>query len=605
MLAIKIEEEWIDLAPDAAMSFTLNNPAFDIERIGRAYSFPVRLQHTPRNLYTTKHRHRLDDRRPTQFLDAKAYIQDQLFEEGRLSFSEATNKNTEATFQNIGLNLAETLGDLRLHDILPVIPIPQTETLEYWLEPTGDRPYSLYINSQVYTGNGASNDAAKDDLVSKINAVFPGIAFHNVALNRVEITHLDPTIVLENPLTNLSVTFEYTLGDAHHANLTAYHLSASLDDTYPVAFPVVYAPNLYGNLNLDFFGYINYRLSGTPIVNQNVAAENLWENTFIPFYRVRYILDRIAAEAGIVDIIFDFNAAEAADLDDLLVWNNYCLDQVYKNENFGANTFKNGYTTEINPANHVPDMTALEFLNRIAKSFNCHFIFREERLFFTPNLRQIELPEKDWTAYTQPYYERSFIPGTGVTLTFEDDAEPQYLTQLDDYVVGEGYNEHELPFRPVHQADSYNSLSTAIWKTAYYGIAGTSAPLDLTTEQQAFRLFFDRGQRTDQKGNTYWLGCLDDTDYAGATIGTLSLDFPESNGLYTVFWKGWAEMLYRPAITRLIALPVSELVNIRKWDNTKVYIYDNEGATICVVRAIQFKASAKGLGIAQVEMQML
>ena len=606
MLAIKIEDEWIDLAHDAAMNITLKNPAFDPERIGRAYSYPVRLQHTQRNLYITRHRHRIDSRLPQQYLAAKAYIQDQLFEEGRLSFTEATNQSTEATFQNLDLSLAEVLGDMKLHDILAHISITQSNTSEYWLEPTGDRPYSCFINGDLYTGNDAmDNAAAMQDLVDQIEAVFPGIATYNLVEDRIEIAHNDPTIVFGASLIRLNVTYEYSLGDAAEANFLAYQLAASLDDSYPVAFPVVYAPNLYGNLNLDFEKYINNSVNDTPLLNSNAATENSWENTFIPFYRVRHILDTIAAQAGLSDIVFDIPAAQGADLNAMLVWNNYCLDQVYPNENFGAGTFKNGYTQLIAPANHVPDITALEFINLLAKSFNFHFRFRENRLFFTPNIRQIQNPPTDWTEYTQPYYERTFLTGAGVTLTFQADAEPMYLTQLEDYVLGDGYNSLEIPFRPVHHANSFNLREAINWKTAYNSLAGTSEPLDLATETDAFRLFFDRGQQAAPGGNTYWLGCFDNTDYAGTELGVLSLDFSGAAGLYTNFWKGWAEMLFRPTITRLVALPVGQLILMRAWNNTKVYIYDNQGEAICVVRAIQFKANAKGLGIAQVEMQML
>jgi len=600
MLAIQIEESWLDLPPNAAMNITLNNPAFDPERIGRAYSYPIKIQHTQRNLFTTKHRHRIDSRLPQQYVDAKAYIKDQLFEEGRINFTEGGNKSTEAVFQNLDLDLGETLQGIKIHDLLSVIQIPQVHSAEYWFDIDGDQPYALHVNGVNYVGTAATNPNALLDLASNINAVYPGIATGFTSTSRLRIMHTDPDIVLTTP-SQLTLDTEQTLGDAHHTNMTDYYTSASLDDSYPVAFPVVYAPRLYGNLNPDFTGYINH----IGIVNQNAAASNLWENTYIPFYRVRYILDQIATQAGLEDILFDVPTAQADSLNSLLIWNNYALDQVYENKNFDANTFKNGFASSIDPTNHVPDDTALEFINRLAQSLNFHFRFRANRIYLKPNLRQIQTPQHDWTQYTQPYYDRTFIPGTGVTMSFEEDIDVQPVGQLEPFVLGEGYNDLELPFRPVPASTRLNPISGYEWKTATIEQPGTSPPLDLETEQQVFRLFFDHGQQVDENNDTYWMASYDYTDYAGTEIGAFSLDFPGDQGLYATWWKDWALLLFSPVIKRLIALPVDALLQMRKWNRTKVYIYDNQGSAMGVVRSIQFKANANGLGIAQVELQKL
>lgn len=610
MLALQIDAEWIDLAPDAAMNITINNPAFDPQRIGRAYSYPIRIQHTQRNLFITKHQHRLDSRGRQQYLSAKAYIKDQLFQEGRVLLEEATSKFTEAIFQNFDISRLETLADIEIRSLMPTISITQTERATYKLTPGSGPVYQITINDTLYQEGalGVPKNTALAGLASDINADYPGTALYNAIDDLFELRTTEDEFNISFAATMFTLFSEQTLADARQLNLEAYIDSVVGDSAAPVAFPVVYVPKLYSNQNFRFQGYANWRLNSGYLDNGHYD-KLLWETTYIPFVKLRYVLDQVASTAGLDDIIFSLPADQQADMDSLLIWNNYTLDEVRLENNLEANgldLYKNGFKTAINLAEHVPDYTAEELLQRLASSCNLHFKYENNKLYLVPNRQQIAQAELDWTSYTQPEYERTFTDGDGVTISFEEDIDDPFETQFDNFTIGDGNNELELPFRPIHASSRPNfNNSGHRWKTATVEQKGSTDALEMETEQLTLRLFFDRGQQQDENGDTYWLGSYDNTDYDGASTGAFSLDFPGEAGLYNTFWKDWAVLIFSPLITRLIQLPVSELLQAKKWQRTKVYIYDNQGATLAVILRIQFTASTNRLGLAKVEMQKL
>lgn len=604
MLQLRINNaDFLDIAPDTTLSITLHNPAFDTQGIARTYSYPIRVPLSPANKRALDHQHRLDTQTRKSSLPQDIFIAGLPFESGRALIEEHTDSTAEIIFQNEDLSKIDRLANIKIRDLLGTISIPQTETTTYVLTPAGGPNWLLTINDVLYSagGLGVPKTTAMNDLAAAINTDYPGIASYDSVDDEFTLITTEETFVISFAVTDFTLVSEQTLSDARELNLQAYITSAAAG-TEPVAFPVVYAPNLYPR-NFRWRFYINHRIDGNFLTNE-YGTEFGWKTTYVPFVRLRYLLDLIAAELGITDIVFDLPDGEADDLNSLLIYNNRTLDNLrLETSVVYGETEKNGFATSIALADHVPDYTAQELLNRIKSAFNLNLRFERDKLFLRKNLRQTKQPARNWTHITNPQYQRSTNEGGGVVLTFEEDTDTPWSPTHDPYTVGDGSNTYTLLMRPLHDRTLllFESNNEG-WKVAAIeGQNGTSTPLDLETENLTLRLFFDRGQQTNEAGRTYWMGSGGTTSYSDASIGTISLDMASSTGLYATFWNGWTQLLFSPTITRITALSVDDLLDLRQWLNAKIYTYHPDGATLAVVERVQVKVGTKGIGLAKVE----
>jgi len=447
------------------------------------------------------------------------------------------------------------------------------------------------------------------ELVGEINADYPSTAFYDNIDDELQFTtDLEDFDISLGLLANWDIVTERQLSEARENNLQSFISTAASTPHDAVAFPVVYNTSFYGQQNRRWRNYINWRLDDTYVDNQHYVGEQVWEVTYVPYVRLRYLLDLISTEAGLDDIVFDLSATEAAEMEKLLLYNNYPLDRIHTEvvltDGLGT-SFRNGFVTEIDLKNHVPDYTAKELLERIAGGFNLHFRWRNNTLYLVKNVSQLSQQAVDYTNHTSPPYERSPVEGNGVTLKFTPTDDPPLSPQLEDYAVGDGSNEVVLPFRPLYERSIFNFFDDdrSEWKIASIQQKGSSPAYEQETELATLRIFFDHGEQEDADGDTYWMGSPDNLAYDDSNIGTFSLDFTGSPGLFATFWKGWTRVMFSPVITRTCRLSIAQLLSIAGWSEVFTYIYHPQGSTRAVIRRVQFKVSTKGIGQAEVEFQ--
>ena len=359
MLALRINNtDLLDIDPATALSVTLANPALDPQGIARTYSYPIRIPLTPANRVALHHQNRLDSRSRGSYIPQDISLDCIPFETGRAYIEEHTDRHSEITFQNADLTSIDALANIKIRDLLGVIAIPQTEKTRYVLTAAGGPNFLITINGVLYSagGLGVPRADALNALAADINADYPGIASYNVGLDQFILTTDAETFVVSYSVADFSLVSEQTLSDAREKNLQAY-ITAAAAGTYPVAFPVVYAPEFYPR-PLDYRFYVNHRIDNTYLTNGYGIAFG-WATTYVPFVRLRYLLDLIATELGITDIVFDLPTEQAADLDSILIYNNVTLDNL-RRENSVVHGIeeKNGFRTSINLPDHVPDYTA-------------------------------------------------------------------------------------------------------------------------------------------------------------------------------------------------------------------------------------------------------
>ncbi|MEL6968640.1 MAG: hypothetical protein AAFO02_00615 [Bacteroidota bacterium] len=604
MLAVRINnKDYLDLPTGTTLSLTLHNPAFDTQGIARTYSYPIRIPLSDHNRKVLDHQHRLDSRSRKNELPQEISLSGLPFESGRVLIEEHTNSDSELVFQNEDLSSIDKLGKINIRDLLGTIDIPQTEVTKYILLGGPGPNFQITINDTLYTsgGLGVPRTTALLDLATAVNVDYPGVAEYNVSADEFRLITTEETFVVSYSAPDFTLISEQTLSDAREINLQAY-ITTAAGGAEPVAFPVVFAPDFYPR-SFRYRFYLNHRIDGNYLTN-GYGVEFGWATTYVPFVRLRHLLDLIATEIGINDIIFDIPTAEAADLDSLLIYNNRSLDNLrLENSVVFGEKEKNGFATTITLSDHVPDYTAAELLERITGYFNLNLRFERGNLYLRKNLQQTISPPKDWTSITNPSFQRTTNAGGGVVLQFEEDTDDAFSPMHDNYTVGDGSNNYILPARPLHdRIVSLFESNNERWKVAAItGQTGTSVPLDLETENQTLRLFFDRGQQNNEAGRSYWMGSTEATNYSGGSTGAISLDFASSTGIYPNYWQGWTQLLFSPTITRITALSVEQILALRRWVKTKVFIYHHEGSTTSVVERVQVKISSQGLGQAKVE----
>ena len=165
----------------------------------------------------------------------------------------------------------------------------------------------------------------------------------------------------------------------NHSNLVRYasDIANGTITGMPFIFPMIKWDN-FGLDGLDFVpinGFINYYSqhpanTGSSVPQYEFAAAGNGLARTIPMFYVSWVIKRIFLEVGFTvtgDLFNDttFNA--------LYVVNNFAINKWYINNTLSilAHIDK---CTEINPANHMPDMLVTEFLNAICQLCNVQFI---------------------------------------------------------------------------------------------------------------------------------------------------------------------------------------------------------------------------------------
>jgi len=593
MLELRIDNKPYDLQAKSAMNLRLQNPALDNESLGRAYSYPFKVPHSPRNLRNLQHRHRLDATQNLQYEEAEIRVAGVPFLQGRAKTEEHSNESTEVTFQNNDLSSLAALDEINIRDVVGTIDIPQTQDAEIVLTPGAGPVYQFYINEQLYQSGGLGVDKidAMIELVSEINADYPGVAFYSNLNDTLTLTFDEEEFVVQYLIDNYTLESQITLAQAREDNIQAFIDTCVDTPRDDIAWPVIYQDDAYGSLNQRWQNYYNWRLDGEYFDNPHFEAP-YFRVSYKPLVRLRHVLDQIAAEAGITEILFDVPTALQADLESLLIFNNYALDDVRFEQvlSENGNRYMLAPHTSINLANHLPDYTAKELLQRLAGFFNLHFRFQDNRLYLRRNLDQIAAGPADWTKYTDPNYDRTATEGGGVTLQYEQDIDTPFGGQDFPKVIGNGANEITVPAAPVYFRSPNNSLAAtpAVWEVATITQRATSPAYETENENETLRLLFDNGTSQDTQGRDY--------HRAGPRGTQFDLLFTtKATSLYDAWWKGWTDFLFSPIIT--------EILKLSTWEKAFVKIYHPDGSTLALVRSAQIRAGTDGISAAKIEFQ--
>lgn len=514
MIGVEVNGYFLDMAPNATLSYTLNNSVFsssDTSQLPGSYTFPFQVPATPLNQRVLGHPGIIN--RATGITDKPAAI---WFQGQRL--------------------FGGTLG----------------------YETANDRVISLYVVA----------NQVKDLKTIKLTELDLG-GNRDIGGSAAMLLHAKNTA--DNPLDWPYVFFPV------------------MNRKFITAFPKTYYQNQYDGQEQEF------------LVSQSNPA-------LMPFIRVEYLLERIMLVTG-----YNFrNEFQVEDeLRNLVLYNNYSI--------FGAVAMQE----YIRLNDHVPDITAAEFLKRLCSMFCLGFFTdtfsREIRLIPLQRILQAET-RLDWTHLTHDEYNMP-LQQTEIPAAFNYDLEgsddifellkkltkpTEYTTvqNVDDmlgepegyyYVVATGsywLNEPlgrtrwvyadfgyvpdrvskprvEPSMPPVFDLHDY--LNTANYTNTMIPVVdapgtvtyndNTDGPINLVDQRTPVpvRCAIYRGYVLDSQGNTYPLGSGIRYGPLGQVLGEYSLRWDGPDGLYNKWWRKWHYMLQGSQVTRKINLTAKEL----------------------------------------------
>ena len=367
--------------------------------------------------------------------------------------------------------------------------------------------------------------------------------------------------------------------------------------------PVLFVREGYGSQNVGFQRYINYWRDGEVIENSGIPEDDpdRWEHTYIPFVRLRYLIDGIINTTDLVQYII--GEYQSDDIQDLLLFNNYALDRVYNYNNESAEPVrKNGYKGEINLPEHVPDISGLELFSNFLNHFNYYLDFQGNTLVVRPKEEKMNRPAIDWTTKVEYGFSKNIPEKYGYTLVLADEENDRENIdgQLDDYISEPGENEINLPFSTLNTFDQ-NVFGSDYWRLPTIRQNLSSDELGIGQKDYALRLFFDRGLQNDSDGKPYQMATNSYLDVANNPVGNQSLILNGEKGLHNQNWKKYASVIFNEVHSFACRLTISDLLKLKKWEDFRIIIKHPKGQFEGYIKTVKIKATETGLSLAKID----
>lgn len=617
MIALRVNDTWLDLEPGTSLNLSMSSPVFDLESIERIFSFPFTLQLTETNLAAFRHAQRLDSRDAERTYAAELYLQGILVETGVLRITGRSNTAIEVAFQNDQMDWVRILKSTRLRELSGLVKTvteyrPVIE-LKWGPHSTGDtKIYLLEVNGLDYSGLTVSGIATA--LNTNFGAGFATYTDAGGTVYRIAIDtsidndiviNLTPTAVFAPGVEYMFPVFDPTQTDAEDAVLTdwAAHLAAVLATPDDHVFPVVYAPEFFDtSRNAAWALYINHT-DDAGLYSINAVGADLdegedpfsrgWARSVVPMPFVAAILEKVFGMAGATALAGDFT--EIADVyDKLILFNNRTLDTLYHPQNYIRTVLGryykypplNGFAESYNLADHLPDVTAYDFIIWLSTTYALTYQVRGGRAIIRTIESQLGQTPENWTARMEPAYAAETAQYDGYNMDYErqgnDDVVADQLEPLSD--AGEDIWQHKSRFFSLY----HRSLADTEREWLVPEFSGkASSPATQSSEAMPAMMLHWHGVQEDSAGNEYPMATHHQTNYAGESLGDYTLNWKNTEGLFNRFWKSYVSLITQGVpCKRTARLTMAELQRWRENPARPVYIYSPDGVTIGVIRRI-------------------
>lgn len=606
MFAIRINDTFLDLDPKAALRYTLNNPLFDPDSVGRSFNFPLTIPLTSRNRSVLDFPERLDHARSSyEYTGAVLYIMHLPFEVGRATVTGTDPDYAEIVLQNIERDFLNQLKDILVHEQLETVSTnlnPPTAQWTIQLDPPPDQ-YQININATVYlwtVTQGSDMNDIINHFVTEINDDYPGMATGNAGLAQL---YLDSALVEQNPVTYLQNMEVATIVTEATSNMTGFQNHVDDVNQNPVGthcFPVFNWPGFYAGNNPAYSGRINFWFDGATIDNQPYSSRQ-WETTYIPFVYLHYALSRLLLQ---VDGIDAFGGAfwNDTDFQETVLFNNLAVDEVSLNQYYPDQLYLNKFKETIDLNRHVPEMDGIELLQNALEFFQLYIREEDGVIYLFEKKDQLQSTPLDWTGKVGNNSSQATQEQEGFQLDYDRDTNDTGTQpgQLAPYNQGAQKTKIKTRFSTVYTTD-VSPEGQANSRLAHVVAKGSSDEGGLGNTTYKPRLFFFRGLQDNANNVQYPYGTHSDIDVNSNTVGNRSLDWNTAiTGLYAKSWAGIPELNEGNQVTVEVALTINDLLQIRKWERPRVRFYTPEGEFTGIIKQISISVTQAGLGLSTV-----
>jgi len=603
VLNVCVNNEPFDLPPGTSLSLVTSCPIFDRDRVGRAFSYPFRLPKTPANLSLLKHVSRLDSKAGFVADGATLMVGGGLYESGELVALGSNEESIEVTFRNLPLTVAERLGKIYINEILDTITIPNTGPDPAIVLDVTTPPFAYFITigGISYTlGIGGSSGMTHAEVCEyfrdEINADYPGLVIAGTTTITIDSTTLSELEPNWNLMTGFAINSYITVGKAQQISFLNYVEDVVATPVDELCWPCIRWEAFYEGKNGLYNHTVNPVFAGVAQANVEDEDQTRFEWAYVPMVRLPYILEKIREAA---DLAFVGGYVDDADIQQLILVNNRSCDlsieDYYENETY---KYLNAQVAAINLNDHVPKMTALDFLKRLGSGLNFTTDYEQGGMVFTKVLDRVNKKPEDWSPYVQPKsYDVALPKAEGIHLLYPTDGAEGYINpaQLAAYDLAPAERRQEMPFNSLYIAGVLAS-GFGVGRSPITRRKGISVIFGGGQNSMGLCLLFYRGTGTSSLGASYPYATHDEFGSDGATvIGGLSLALSGDLGLVEQNFGDTLLYADKRDLSIDAVLPIGELYRLRKWENARVRFYHREGVVIAVLKSVEFRDTTTNL----------
>lgn len=607
MLDIRVNNQSLDLKPGQGTRFVNRNPIFDRERINRSFTYPFTLDNTPNNLAALGYANRIDNYASSDTLTARVYLHGLLYEVGILKITNVNKADIEINIKSPEITLLEEIDKVKVRDLLDCIDIPnstgQPIGIRLQIDPN-ETSFTLKIRgtviTQFSTNNG--NQTIAEILAERVNNVFPGMANAAGSDQFVLLTSPDgQPIILSQFSSNITIDLNNPIIEAHAISFRDFVNDLRDNPRTDVAFPQVYNSALYsGTPNYFFAAVINPTdENGDYLIAEYEEEADRWRITYIPYVRIPHIVEKIVENSSLDGYRGDYTEREEftkAVMNNYRTLDNNIVDYVDARKDFA---YRNIFEQKICLRNHVHDMTAKEFIRQLAENHSCWLEVRENHLYLNLISAQLAAPAVDWTNRIEPEYNLTPTANTGYTLLYPHD--PADFIDNDNrcppFVYEGGAERITLPWGILPSNESTGRLRCSSQR-----VGDTVFPQREEIDVGNPRIFLFNEWQNDADGIAYpqsLSGFYIDDQYVS------KLQFAGPDGLVANIRGLYDRLAAGRPLKKRVRLTVQDIINLRRWQFSRVRLYHEQGECLAVIKSFEFEADTDGIGIAEVEFIIL
>lgn len=422
-------KRYLELDTETKITITATTPLTDIEHLSRVYTFDFSVPVNPNNDAALRHVHRIDSRFGAQDLACECQVGG-VFVVGKLSVVDVSTAYRISFVSESRDILSELDYDISTFAQETITLLPTGATVQnantYTFELFGDLSVSdTHYACRLVTTEGVifladwsgsiDTTSVLDELADKINVFFAVAIVATVANN---------ILTVNVPVVDGKEAFEWDYAAFTHVRLlnsiTGYQVNNGLiatrineinrDTNADFCFPTVYAPNFYEN-NEQFYKRVNNAdIEGKMFQNIFSETKDNCINTFVPMFKVDYILKKIATR---LKLVLGGTWYSEADAKKLIIFNTKNLDK-WGEQGFWTRIYASPLVTgfedklipkyinycnhEVKPSDHLPKMTARTFLQTLCHDFGIYIEVEGGVLKLNKKRDLIDLLAKNRTA---------------------------------------------------------------------------------------------------------------------------------------------------------------------------------------------------------------